>query len=72
MTNNLKAARQALGLSLRGLADALGYADRQTIRRYESGARPPSPRYLAGLEALLWRNCIDPGHFGLPSFSVAK
>lgn len=64
MPIDIKAARHALGLSLRGLADALGYADRQTIRRYENGSRPVSPRYLAALEALLFREGLDPTMFG--------
>lgn len=40
------AARAAAGLSIRGLARAIGYRDERTVRRFEAGGRP-IPRAVA-------------------------
>ena len=37
-----KRIRRALGLSLRGVADALGISDIRAIRRWEDGSKPVS------------------------------
>lgn len=62
---DIRAARQALGLSLQGLARALGMTQRQTIRRYEDGTRIPSGLYLTALALLLEREGLEPSHYGL-------
>lgn len=52
----LKAARQALGLSLTEMADRLGLAGAQAkddLRKMESGARPVTGPVLVAAEALV-------------------
>lgn len=54
----LKAARHALGLSARDMADAMGIADGRTIRHYEAGTRP-----ISGPVIVLMRYFLK---YGLP------
>lgn len=65
MTPDIRAARQALGLSLQGLADLLLIRDRQTLRRYEDGSREPSGPVLVAIAYLLDERGLDPADYGL-------
>lgn len=62
---NVRAARQALGLSLQGLADLLLIQDRQTVRRYEAGTREPGGPFLVALAYLCRERGLDPADYGL-------
>lgn len=62
---SLRAARQALGLSLQGLAELLLIRDRQTLRRYEDGSREPSGPVLVAMAYLCRERGLDPAAFGL-------
>lgn len=65
MTPNVRAARQALGLSLQGLADLLLIQDRQTIRRYEAGTREPGGPFQVALAYLCRERGLNPAKYGL-------
>lgn len=65
----IRAARRAIGLSYQDLADTLGVADRQTIRRYEDMSRHASPLFLRALSMLCTLRGLDPAAFNLPEVS---
>lgn len=65
MTPDIRSARQALGLSLQGLADLLLIQDRQTVRRYEAGTREPGGPFLVALAYLCRERGLDPANYGL-------
>lgn len=65
MTPDIRAARQALGLSLQGLADLVRITDRQVIRRYEAGNHKPGGPFLVALAYLLDERGLDPADYGL-------
>lgn len=65
----IREARRALGLSYQKLADTLGVADRQTIRRYEDGSRHAPPLFLHALSMLCALRGLDPAAFNLPEVS---
>jgi len=52
----LQAARHALGLTVRGLAEAVGYRDARTVRRMMVGDQPVPPAIAERVRALLAEN----------------
>ena len=53
--DELKAARERLGLSAQGFADAFGVSDGRTVRGWESGERNGRPAPVPATVALLTR-----------------
>ena len=54
----IKAARQALGLTLAELGNALGVT-RQYVQAWEAGRRNPGPKHLAKLAEVLGLDVLD-------------